>query len=675
MPTFLVVNDADRRAALLSRDLLQERGLILSENGDVVLWPEKAAGGWLVDIGGTQVLTNADGTFSVTLAQNGLTQGEMSLPNSPNLSPVNFDLALLSTNPEQPTDLLLPLPFGGGCGMGEDDFCGDNVSARYSPPTYDPNSGATRFSYDITPWWGVERRRLGTYPPPESHLREFSAKTCPQFDGYFADGTAAATGENYFGSTCDLNVLDGACPNENGKSDLEYQQFAGGLTAVDAALNKDTALGIVAGYIHSVRNDPLNAIILGPLGSGVPEDQMLTPPEDSHKFDTSCIKNHKGRQCGMFEAGDVSLDIDGKVVRGGEEVRVYVAKGSTGTFIVHNNGVFGYTDVRDVGEGPVTLYVEPAETVGNARRLEHFEPSTETNGNLLAKKPHTYVPDREISYGVSENAEVGEETIFTFSVDDQMVTLIFEIQSDVRITPNEALLGVGDSQTFTAEVPENIKDSASYEWSLNNGNGFLSSTSGTEVTYTVLNSVEAPASDTIKVEVTVDGEVFGTATAQIRISDVEIFITPDSAALLPGDVQIFSATVLGITDTIVYEWLSLNGFGTFTSPDEETTDYTVLNSVTPPQKDTLRLNVYSEDAQGNRTFQGFEEVEVDIEADANAEADVDQMPLQPREGVTLTRAQRPHVVLQHAALPVAAPCIRCRLVNKVNRRRKAGGAS
>ena len=124
MPTFLVVNDADRRAALLSRDLLQERGLILSENGDVVLWPEKAAGGWLVDIGGTQVLTNADGTFSVTLAQNGLTQGEMSLPNSPNLSPVNFDLALLSTNPEQPTDLLLPLPFGGGCGMGEDDFCG-----------------------------------------------------------------------------------------------------------------------------------------------------------------------------------------------------------------------------------------------------------------------------------------------------------------------------------------------------------------------------------------------------------------------------------------------------------------------------------------------------------------------------------------------------------------------
>lgn len=617
----LISSDEEAQKAFLSvRETLEQTGHKVGERGEFIVYPSSPGSAWRITIGGQEIVAGPNGEFSLIVPENPQELGRLRHSFDDGFEPSPFPLTALRQDPDKPGTIAVPMFFRGGCGMSVDDFCGSGAQARYIPPDWDPGS-----QQDFQ-FWGVRREPLGTYPPDDEFIEGVPKLSCPDFDGLLSDGTKVRSEEKYPGSTCDLNVLDGACPNENSLSDDEYQAY---VDALSRGLSPDQfAFESLIGdklFLGEVRSDSADALALAHIAreSGLladPDRIFLTPPTaTTGKVDYHCIENHRGRMCGMFLAGDVAVQLaGGEIVRADSEGRIKVFPGQEGSFTVHNNGVFGYTLITS-NAGFVQLNSQFFEGDSFTRKLKHFEPDPTSPVN---EKDFAYIPDQVVEFVVSESAEDGDTQTFQFAVDDKMLTLVFEVQGEVRISPSEAVLGPDDTQLFTAVIPEELRESATYRWSLANATGTLSSASEPEVTYEVSNSVEPPASETISVEVSIDGEVFGVATAQIRISDVKIFISPDSAVLQPGDRQVFSATVEGLTDKIVYQWQSVNAFGALTSPDEETTDYTVFNTVEPPTKDTLRLTVYSEDGDGNRTFQGVEEALIDIEEELQGRVDV-----------------------------------------------------
>lgn len=189
----------------------------------------------------------------------------------------------------------------------------------------------------------------------------------------------------------------------------------------------------------------------------------------------------------------------------------------------------------------------------------------------------------------------------------------------ISIEPKDVILSPDDSQDFTVVVPDSVKASATYIWNLTADTGTLSSQTDPAITYTVGNTVLAPASDTLTVGVMVNGKLFGHASASIKISDVSVIVSPTSASIRPGKSETFSALALGIPlgEKAVYEWESLNGLGNFSDPTNPLTTFTVGAGVKGPASDTLRVLVYSENSQGLRTLQKTADIQIDIPDDGD----------------------------------------------------------
>lgn len=596
-PIFPITDPQVRQAALEVRELLEQQGLFVAPNGEFVAWPRTPGSGWLVQVAGQQWVAGPDGTFGLQAPQSGEQGGTLAHPSDGQLPPVAFSLAQLSTSQAQPGRLVVPMFFGGGCGMTEGDTCGADVEARYVAPEWTGEGDPA----DVPFFWGVQRTGFGTYPPPEEWLRVVAGRTCPQFDGFFADGSTAASNRNYFGSTCDLNVLEGTCPNENPLSDIEYQAFLN-------TVGFDEIVGsfgpTMVGYYHSVR------------GTADPED-YLTPPELAGKINTSCILNHKGRMCGMFSRGDVAVRA-GLVARPGQPVTLEVPEGLKGSITVHNNGVFGFTEVTTTSEEPVvTLDLQPGEVVGGVPRLLHYDEDFGSG----TKKKHIYHADRIVEFQVSEDADPGDTVTYFFTVDDRTAEVTFEVvEQEIAIFPEMTELEPGGMQTFSAVVQNPGSGTLLYRWSLGFGTGALSSTDQASTTYTAPSPVAGPVSDILNLDVTIerpDGtqDILGSASAEIRVISRELQITPPSAVVRPKESETFTVTVSGAPagSTLVYQWEVLNGQGSLSVTDQATTTYTARSDVIPPQMDVVRLTVFTQGAGGLTEF-ASQDVPVSIEA-------------------------------------------------------------
>jgi len=189
----------------------------------------------------------------------------------------------------------------------------------------------------------------------------------------------------------------------------------------------------------------------------------------------------------------------------------------------------------------------------------------------------------------------------------------------VRIEPGNVTLSPDEQQEFTVIIPENLRDRATYRWELANDTGALSSQTEETIVYSVRDTIQAPASEVLSVEVMIedsgqDPRLFGTATADITISDVDIVITPDGATLEPGGTQSFTAQVFGapIGANLVYEWESVNGLGSVLPGDEANTTYTVSSSISPPKSEIIRVRVFHEANQSQLTLLAESEVPVEI---------------------------------------------------------------
>lgn len=622
MPVMANLKAQDRKIILHLKEFLTGRGMTVSEGGEVVMWPASSGGQWRIRTDSEMVSADADGRFSLKVPPSGSQTIQLFHPTDTNLQPVTTTFSALSTDPNNPRTVIVPLVFPGPCGMteGDDEFCGDSVQARYQPPDFVPGQDKQGQVY-----WGIRHMRLGTYPPPEDHLVKTASLTCPQFDGtlspdnlgqslydflvdtgdVFSPGrpfSANSTNIKYINSTCDLNVLDGTCPNENPMSDVEYKAFATG------------------GFDSEQKNIPqFIAFLQRQLKD---DDRLLLFPALSlnETPETSCLINHKGRMCGMFQVGDVSLDI-GEVITAGHRGTLIVHSGQIGSFTVHNNGVFGITSVRELTNSVGVVLSSPALHLdGGLETIQHYEPYTITNANQ--KKHHVYVADRVINFKIPDSAKPGEETLYSFVVDNATVTLRFTV-SDVTVDPPSVQLALGKSQIFRVKFAGTTPPNATFKWSLQNGTGSLvpQGFHDSQVFYTPNSNVTGE--DILDLEVTTtdsagQSSLLGNAQAKIRILDGKVTITPESTSLSKGESHSFKADLDPVPNgQIIYEWSLANNSGTLNTTSLDTTIYQASNSPNLPSTDTLNVVVKVDDGSGVPVEYGRAEAAISIN-DGNA---------------------------------------------------------
>lgn len=591
----LLLSAEEIARARANRGVIEANGLKLNAEADIVVWPASPASGWLIKVGDFRTTTDIEGNFQLPPGLSG--QGLLCHPGDERFA-TSFSVTGLSSDSARPKGLVIPITFKGPCGMNEGDapadtFCVPSnlisnrllapVLARFEPPDW------VRPPNQKIPSFGVIRAERGSYPPPH----EYVTKGCPQDDGVkLPDRVANLVGQvDYIGSTCHYNVLDGACPNENTQSDEEYQKWA--LLHYRGLSNGQTTHVALFAIAET----------LATLSLPLPfTPEFLTPPHAVGLYDTNCLLNHKGRLCGMFLVGDVSVDT-GVVTPAGENVRVLVTQGGQGSLVIHNNGAFGNTLIRRISRQGVDFVDNEFMRAqgGGVQELLHYRDEDGLNSGA----PPTYLPDQTVQYRVAADAEVGTSVTYTISVDNRLVTVIFEI-ADVRIAPSSVTLTPNDTQVFSAEHRRQSGQQFRYEWTLTASSGTLTPANAQTVSYHPTTQQETD--DTLNLRVFVDegnGErLYGRATATIRVSETGVVIAPANIDMSPGDQRTFTAVPFGqpLGATLNYEWSSVNGLGTLTPADQNATTYRVNSGVNGPVTDTLHLRVYIQNGASRELF-------------------------------------------------------------------------
>jgi hypothetical protein len=616
---FVSLEGADPEVLALvaaSKADLEARGMSLEQN--ILTWPRLPAHGWLVKTQNETVLCDENGVFSLTVPENSgptLTLIHPSIDPEARMGAVPIEVALadFGTDANQPTTMLVPFGFEGPCGMSEDDtdqLCGppvvatraqDEISGQYSPPDWE------RPDQPKPDTFGVIRRPLGTYPPPfrfivggcpdTNGVASLVIKdpkkpigTTPDFLSLVAYLSGRSKGEliTYVGSTCDLNVLDGSCANENALTDIEYAKARPALEALAATLG-----------------------------------QKLSPPAQRPPEWGSmpCKENHKSRLCGMFYKGDVALEVDGTIVKPGQSHSLRVERGQTGSFTVHNNGVYGFTDIR-IGNASaaelVTFSGAPMSRLNlNTHRLRHYDRASGV----------PYVTDRLLNFRISQLAEEGDEIPVTFTVDQNKVTLLFKVGPGLDVAPSFVNLRSGELQRFEAlSGSEPDPPGRTFEWSLANASGTLSSQTGKSINFRAAVIEDEVVFDTLTVRM-FDVDASGvrqetdSATAAIRVSrGPDIQLDPPVGVVDPATqgasvrFRVVGPALeeLSALSDVEYVW-SLTGTagGSLSNGQRQATtqepfiDYKPAEDAKDGASETLTVNVYFTPENEQRTLYGL----------------------------------------------------------------------
>lgn len=566
----------------------------VSDGGELLGWPASSASGWLIKVGDQQIISEADGSFKLVAPSNLSARGVLCHPTDESLSTPDFALDSLGTSPQDVPTLVIPMFFHGPCAMseGDDPMCGVSVpgliprteskiqtdrlvtaaklvnasaiQARfYNPPTFDPTK-PTIPGITLGPIAGV------SYPRPESYLVDPNNVRCPSTDGIFGDGGKVVDEKKYILSTCDLAVLDGSCPNENCLSDEEYRNL---FTLFPSEISFGAAAGKLyqnlGGGHFSAAVTPIEALT----GSGPPG------------VGGACMRNHHGRSCGEFQIGDLALAKGGSVALVGKQLTLRVPAGRSSTLTVHNNGVFGFTDIRTV-KSLVGVQLKSPRLASKAgvQRLEHFEKDPNRN---TTKKQFLYHTDETLTVSVEAGTPSGEEASYSFTVDNQSVELLVQVGSPPELTP--ALANIDRSNTtptpfalsgpvvaeLVAYLGSHPGSSAVYRWSLSGeaggtlaagnlqGRSFDSTTN--QVVYVKNSNAQGGQQDQLQLEVLVNqaGEMvsFGSVSAPITINDATtILLIPGNRTINAGETVSISSIVSGLPSgtPYTYHW-SLTG--------------------------------------------------------------------------------------------------------------------
>ncbi|MFN8610051.1 MAG: hypothetical protein U0931_21090 [Vulcanimicrobiota bacterium] len=581
LPALLVLNQPSANLIQTLQTQAQARGINFVLDQGVGLFPPAPASGWLIRVGSFETVSAFDGSFQLPAGLSG--SGEIIHPSGSQKT--TFQLSALSGSAEAPRSLVIPQPFRGPCGMSEGDtdtFCvpqrvapraSSEIQARFQPAQW------VQPANPRIPSYGVRTMERGTYPPPHDYI----VHHCPDSDGPFLPDNEDEK-IRYLGSTCNYNVLDGACPNENPISDQEYQQFASNLGFNPSA---QIGLGSLVGVARRHIELPF-------------QPELLTPPINTGLFDTNCLLNHGGRVCGMFQLGDISIDA-GTVTRAGETIHLKVIPGAHGELVVHNNGVFGYTDIARDGDAVVSLNSPDMSNHDLHQLLRHFDLG-------VGQTPPHYQADRTVSYQVSPDAGIATSTGYTFTVDDRRVRVVFDV-GGAAINPDTSSLLPTGSQLFTAQHPPAAPgETFTYEWTLAQFSGILTP-NARAVTYTPDPNRSLPFQDTLTLRVFLQKNgglprLYATATASIFVQDVGAIVTPGVVDRHPGESQGYTVDVQGQPPgaTLSYQWSSTNSLGSFSPDNQASTSFTVNPNITQSTNETLNVQVFITDNQGTRLF-------------------------------------------------------------------------
>jgi hypothetical protein len=437
----LVVPEESRQTVIQARSTIEGDGLRVADDGAVVVWPTSAATGFVVEVGGAVVNVEADGTFVVPVPQSQVSEGVIRHVTDQRYR-ISFPLSNLSAEPGQVSPMILQLAFQGACFMNPEDFCGPGarpaipkeleILARAAQPT------------------AITTGRRGTYATGLG-----TTVRCEDKNGYLSSPSLPAE-IRYLGSTCDKYVREGACPNENFMSDIQYNII------LSASVASRGLLGTLADALAG---------------------KLLSPPLAPTSV-LECVDNHKGRVCQQVKIGDLSVDVGtpGTLVKpdpdgapGFDFAVITVSPGQTLPVAVHNNGVYGITFMKKIEDriggtltpnfaankvvtlssGTLSLPVPkslpgPGQTMTAASLLSpgsvtlgpvtidqiiHFDPP------VRGAVP-SYQTDRPFTYSVPGTAQAGQGDTYLFYVDGSYALVRFVLSGSPSASPSTAPGGV-----------------------------------------------------------------------------------------------------------------------------------------------------------------------------------------------------------------------------------------
>lgn len=414
--------EANRAGVLALQPQLDAEGFTVDSSGALVIWPESPAMGWRVDLGTQHATLDLDGAFTLNAPTDGAQVAILTHPSDRERI-TQIPLAVLAKATADGSRVVVPWPFHGPCGMtaGEEGHCGTeapeppggapapvvaNASVSLGPndtcsPPLRSGNAARQVVYTPSPN-GIR----GSYPDPA--VIPAKRAYCVINDGYTTNSSVPQE-IRYFGSTCDVYVKAGACPNENSFSDVEYTVLT------------------LGGPFTTLKN-----LLLGN------DDWVPAPAAFSPTSDLSCEQNHKKRNCAMICLGDVSVDFpaDPHLAKAGDAYATQVRAGGSKCFVVHNNGVYGFTKIQKVMDDIGGSLSGPGlATVGGEQEVRHFRPTTWVAKPPATDTPTAYVPDEDLTYGAPANAPAGAQAVYRFMVDNQQVTVTFIVSA---AAPNSA---------------------------------------------------------------------------------------------------------------------------------------------------------------------------------------------------------------------------------------------
>jgi hypothetical protein len=427
-----VIEESQRAGLLRLRTTIEQEGVQLTDDGQFVIWPQTVPAGWTAKLGSQTVLVDVDGTFAFTQPSDGAVEGTLIHPSDPSIQ-YRFTLAQLG----QSAPLILPVLFRGPCGMQASDtdtFCAprEPVAPRQENRTklvgIDPQT-----LRPVPRPFHIERQMkagpLGSEPnplqgPTAAITRDLLQK-CAQQDGAAQNNPDAPEEAKYFFSTCHDLVKTNACLNENDLSD----QFEAVIRTLDPL-----AISRLVG-VPFVEND-------------VRADLILLRVPTGSDFNFTCYQNHKHRNCGQINIGDVSCKLpDGTILKptGASTLVSYLLEalgtdvpgfatveieiGSTQELTLHNNGAYGITRIRkfkDEAQGELGGDAIATGRDGVSREVRHFLPLNYNPDFGTKVDADAYIPDIKVRYTMPGNAKPGDVDSYQFLVDDRYVVVTFK---------------------------------------------------------------------------------------------------------------------------------------------------------------------------------------------------------------------------------------------------------